>query len=118
VIVFENAGRTPALNFMFETQFNAIVSPLPVHPEYEKAATLPSVTLLPAGGTTRQVFFTGRVVEPSDIERVKAGRLLLYVYGIARYDDGLGRHHTLKYCGFYVPTKDVFSFCPSHNGTD
>ncbi|HKC65467.1 MAG TPA: hypothetical protein VKB86_17630 [Pyrinomonadaceae bacterium] len=117
-VIFENAGRTPALNFLQQTQFAPTNQPLTDIVGYGQTKTAPSQGFIPAGGTISKTQTNPIPIDKSDVDAIESGRVLLYFYGIASYDDGIGKKHTLKFCGLYVPSRNTFQACSFYNSTD
>lgn len=117
-VVFENAGRTPALNFLQQTEFAPSPQPLADILGYGQVTTSPSQGFIPAGGAISKTHTNPIPIDESDVERINSGKVFLYFYGIATYDDGSGQKHTLKFCGLYVPSRNTFQSCSFYNSTD
>lgn len=131
-LVFENNGKTPALNFQVGAMVDVGNSP---KPDLKRAVTteaiaenmkqLPYSNLAPEGNTS---FLTaggksvmqirGPEVTPNLIDDVKSQRRFMFVWGVALYKDGLSKRHSIKFCFFYNATDNVFVGCPTFNSTN
>lgn len=49
------------------------------------------------------------------VEIIKSKQVWFMLYGIVEYDDGAGRHHTLKFCQYYDADASDFKICGEHN---
>jgi hypothetical protein len=116
-VVFENTGPVPAYNFTHQTIVFPTDKPLTEDLPQLKSSTTPSKAVIPPNRAITQTI-PGMPMAAKAIEWIKQGEVLLYVYGVATYDDGLSNTHTLKFCGYYFPSTDTFRACPFHNSSD
>lgn len=126
-VLFTNSGRTPAYNVGVNVTTVVRVGVLPESPPYGNAA-MHRLPLAPGDSKVVPMKFgIGTFVDQATIDKLGKGEpanLFLYVYGFVEYEDGIGRRHTTKYCGFYLKgpndTKEVVSLyvCPTHNSAD
>jgi hypothetical protein len=117
--IFENAGRTPALNAQFRTCIQARGEPLPNPPVCATKNDRPaSPVFMPAGGVWRMIVPFADTATEGDVQYIKSGKSTIYVWGSVEYDDGVGKRHVLKYCAFYNPNNpgvDQFTACTYGN---
>jgi hypothetical protein len=118
IAVLENAGRTPATNVLIHTTVEYRQTPLPINPVPPPTTQPDTLSFMPPSDEkTMNVSFTG-VVSQADLDALKAGKVLIYIYGFATYEGGLRRKHTLLYCGIYSPEKAGFDVCAYYNGSN
>jgi hypothetical protein len=119
-VMYENTGRTPALEFLHQALIVSVPQPLADIAGYGPVVTRPSKGFIAAGQSKRQVITNPSAIPigGNDVELIKSGKLLLYVYGMATYKDGIGKPHMLQFCGLYLPGRNVFQACPFYNSTN
>ena len=131
-IMVENNGKTPALDFVVGAQVDVENSPKPdlkraftAEAVIENLKQLPYSKLAPGGnrsfltaGEKSMMEIRGPQLTTSLIDDIKEFRKFMFVWGGARYKDGLGREHSLRFCFFYNATDDMFVACPTFNTTN
>ncbi|MFL6228982.1 MAG: hypothetical protein ACJ741_09395 [Pyrinomonadaceae bacterium] len=110
-----NTGNTPAIKVELNTYVEVRHTPLPIHPTYAAQSSPPSQIYMPAFNRQIQIVSLHWALTPELMEGLERGELFFYVFGVGRYDDRLGVHHTLKFCRRYSPPTDTFEACPYHN---
>ena len=122
-VFFDNTGKTPGLNASMRT-YSAIRGERKLgevkYPPVESVST----SVIQPGCCHRQVINAFNRDLPQEvvnamIQAIKDGKLWLYVYGIADYEDGVGKHHTLKFCRYYdLRNAGEFTYCAEHNNSN
>jgi hypothetical protein len=130
----KNFGNSPALN---ETSVDKLTDrpvnvPMPRFDGYSKAVAPPPITLMPNSSalvdfnTAKPNAFGVNIssLTDEDIQNIDTGKIQLFLYGTAWYDDTLGKPHRTDYCYQYIPpTKSdtgggSFGACSVHNYAD
>ncbi|WP_322414179.1 hypothetical protein [Mesorhizobium huakuii] len=97
-VVITNSGETPAYNMI---HWGAIALCNPA--EQDAVLVVPALdltqnsnTLAPGGANSKTLFRPGKIT-PAEIAEVKAGTMLLYLYGRIEYDDIFGWRRYTNY---------------------
>lgn len=129
-VVFFNSGRTPARNVQISAMFKTSPIPLtgPPPEDIKKLQFRPTQSIAPQG---RYFEFIGRVIpaEPytpfqmqgfqqliPQYQLIKNKTILLYYFGIFKYDDVFGNHRETQYCILLAnPDTKEAGFCDAFN---
>jgi hypothetical protein len=104
-VPYVNSGRSAALNVRVRPTVSMSISPINVT---EVAAHLhqpfqPGIILFPNFPVAKIGFVSPQPVSEPDLAAIRAGRLLMYIYGEIRYTDIFNRPHDTRFCGRYSP---------------
>ncbi|MGD1025429.1 MAG: hypothetical protein ABR880_21810 [Candidatus Sulfotelmatobacter sp.] len=129
-VVFFNSGRTPARNVQSSGMF--ITSPVPISgpvpAQIKQLAFRPAQSIAPQG-SYQEALGTDYPAEAStegqrqgqqtlvqQYNLIKNKKLLLYYFGILKYDDNSGGHHKTQYCiSLANPDTKEPGFCEAFN---
>jgi hypothetical protein len=130
-VVFFNSGRTPASNVQsaagFKISPSAISGPSPE--DINQLTFRPGQSIAPQGRFSealRVILPSGDISTPGErkglqdvisrFQLIKAKKVVLYIYGILKYDDAFGKHRTTNFCIFMAdPDTKRFGFCDNFN---
>jgi hypothetical protein len=129
-VVFLNSGKTPARNVQTSAMYKTSNVPLsgPSARDVRKLIFQPAQSIAPQGRYNQNL---GRSVAPeassasqeqgarelaSEHKLIKSKQLLLYYYGIIKYDDIFGHPHQTQWCIYLAnpETKDI-GMCDAFN---
>jgi len=122
-IQFDNSGKTPALNSRVRS-YSAIRAEKKLGAVTYPAVPSLSTSIVQSGCCHKQIIPAFAVDLPQEainalIEAIKQRQVWFFVYGIADYDDGAGKRHTLLFCQYYNADLDgLFSYCGEHNSSN
>lgn len=130
-IVFFNSGRTPARNVQTSVRYELSLTPIagPPPSEVSKLTFHPGSSIAPQGKYNQRIGGGGMVGEPyvpsqisgvadliSKFHEIKGKKLILYYFGILKYDDISGNHRETQYCVFLAdPETKQLGFCDAFN---
>jgi hypothetical protein len=119
-IAFFNSGRTPARNVQSSGLFTVSETPISgPSPEQIKLLVYQPAQSIPPQGTYRlnlgsdflgeaktELQIHGQQILVSQYHSIKNKTLILYYYGIVKYDDASGKHRETQYC-IYLANPDT-----------
>lgn len=117
VILFENAGKTPALNVITKGYSDFNIAPEWQKVEYRKLPKL-SRQFVQSGGIYELKFFISDVDEAIPefvLNAIKSQQIWIVIYGVSEYTDGVGKGHVMRFCAFYDIKASEFKNCSEHN---
>lgn len=129
-VIFFNSGRSPARSVQISAMFKTSNTPIsgPSAEDIKQLQFRPSQSIAPQGKynttfgsapagepfTTAQI--QGSQVIVSNYQDIKKGSLILYYFGILKYDDGFGKQRSTQYCIFLANTETKEAgFCDTFN---
>jgi hypothetical protein len=131
VVTFFNSGKSPARNVQSSTRFKTSNTPVhgPSEDEIKRlVAFRPANSIAPQGeyhinigGPVSGEPYTAEQLQGSqaiisEFKYIKDGTLILYYYGILRYDDVFGNHRETQWCIYLAnPTTKELGFCDAFN---
>jgi hypothetical protein len=133
-IVFLNSGKTPARNVQIAVRYRTsptpIDGPLPqdipnlvFHPDRSIAPQTRYTNFIGYSSAVGAVYSDNAIKGNQDIVSefplIKDKRLILYYFGILRYDDNSGRHRATQFCFFLADIDtQTLGFCNRFNDMD
>lgn len=120
-IYFTNQGPKDALDCRWKGAIELVISPSPMAAEEEtwkdfdkNTRWFGPVDLIPAQNVWKT--FRTRELTAADIQDIRNGRLLLYVFAHGQFKDGTGQHE-VKHCAYVSPPGDnpTWVNCAGHN---
>lgn len=130
VIVFSNSGKTPARNVQVSVRFRLSETPIagPLPEDIKALEYRPAQSIPPQGKFNFALGFDvmGRQNNSSELNgdqflrsrfaAIKAKSLILYYFGILKYDDVFGKHRETQFClAVADPEKKEISYCDNFN---
>jgi hypothetical protein len=116
-VVITNSGKSPARKVRTWIQFDTIPADRKFSPNYglpqkqsvsviqpQQRFTLPTSSLQP--------------VNASDIDTIKNGKAILYLFGKITYEDIFKTQHSTTFCMTLAPSLDGFAACDAYNEAD
>lgn len=114
-VPFSNHGQTPALNVRSWIGYTNNERQIPKRDPIGNSQSANMVLFPNELGNTSTM---DNLLPADDVNAIKAGALILYVYGTIAYDDAFGHRHWTQFC--FIPNRvwGAFAPCREHNGTD
>ena len=75
-------------------------------------------TPLTPNGTSTLTVPKEKVWDKEMVRGIKKKDFVIYVFGIARYDDHAGAHHTTRYCHYFDPNECQLKVHTQYNYMD
>jgi hypothetical protein len=124
VIVYEttveNKGHTPAYDMEFLMYIDVEPYRLPENPKYRTVRTsISKVTLAMGTPMTSKQTDIMDILSQEQIDSINSGKLFVYIYGIARYQEGFtDKTHRTRFYVIYSPEERKFVRGGYHNDSD
>jgi hypothetical protein len=121
LVQFRNSGSSPALNVHVISNLEPVVDrALPTfkfgEPDYDSFDTVQ-----PSTGVNLGLVYRRRaqpILDDAVVDLIKSGRITIYVYGVACYEDIFSAVHWSTFCNRYNPTRGTFVACDTWNDVD
>jgi len=116
-----NSGDTPAhsvriiAGWALRQRENPLKEGFPIRRQGN--VPLSNTVILGEGGVEVPTIDGPRFTE-EDIQKLRAGQLLLYVFGSANYRDIFGHQRAVRFCAIYEPETFTWGLCPHDNWAD
>jgi hypothetical protein len=111
-----NSGHTPALNFHSETVLHSLTKDERFEPVYDATVETPSRGVIQPGEVIFLQSIRWPITQPQ-IDWVKSGQYILYVYGRMSYDDIFHATHHTTFCK-EILSESLVRDCGTYNSAD
>lgn len=114
-----NSGKTPARRLLTKISTQYLPAEAEFAPSYKDDSVKPGVSVIQPGMRINLFSLaTLGVMTPQEIDGVRTGRNILYLYGLITYEDIFGRPHSTRFCLYLQSDLSGFSACSTYNDAD
>ena len=115
-VVIVNSGKSPALKVKSKIKFITLPADREFAPNYDKLQSQSSVVVIqPQMRLTVPTALSSKAVTASDINIIKNGGAILYLFGEITYEDVFKIPHLTTFCMALAPTLDGFIAHKTYN---
>lgn len=114
-----NSGKTPARRLLTKISTQYLPAEAEFAPSYKDNSVKPGVSVIQPGMRINLFSLaTLGVMTPQEIDGVRTGRNILYLYGLITYEDIFGRPHSTRFCLYLQSDLSGFNACSTYNDAD
>jgi hypothetical protein len=111
-----NSGKTPARKLRSQISTQYLPAGAEFVPIYKDVSMKPSISVIQPGMRINLLSLaTLGIMTRQEMDGVRAGRNILYLYGLLTYEDIFGRPHWTKFCLYLQKDLTGFSVCDIYN---
>jgi hypothetical protein len=114
-VVIVNSGKSPALKVKSKIKFIVLPAEREFAPNYNKIQSKSVVVIQPEMRMTMKTAVSPRAVTASDINIIKNGGSIVYLFGEITYEDVFKIPHLTTFCMTLAPTLDSFIAHKTYN---
>lgn len=107
-VVVGNSGKSPALKVRSRIKFVLLLANRAFAPNYEKLQSQSVVVMQPQEKFIMRTAPSPRAITASDINIIRNGEAILYLFGDITYEDIFKIPHSTTFCMLLAPTLDSF----------
>jgi len=114
-----NSGKTPARNLLSKISTQYLPAEAEFAPIYKDVSMKPGISFIQPGMRINVLSrATLGIMTRQEMDGVRSGRNVLYLYGFLTYEDIFGRLHSTKFCLYLQSDLSGFSTCHTYNDAD